>query len=68
MELLNDVHSGLNPTPVAAVAHPRCLADLKLLVGRAARDGRPVSLAGGRHAMGASVPVRLLRGAKTTLN
>ncbi len=53
MKLLNDVHSALNPTAVAAVARPRCLADLKSLVRRAAVEGRAISLAGGRHAMGA---------------
>ena len=49
---VNDIHSRLNRTRVAAVVKPRSLAELRELVRRAGREGRPVSIAGGRHAMG----------------
>ena len=50
--LLNDVHSKLNPTQVAEVVPVDSLAALRGAVRRAARAGRAVSIAGGRHAMG----------------
>ncbi|MDP9364688.1 MAG: FAD-binding oxidoreductase [Chloroflexota bacterium] len=50
--VVNDVHSGLNPTRVLRVERPRSATDLGAAVGAARRDGRPVSIAGGRHAMG----------------
>jgi FAD/FMN-containing dehydrogenase len=50
--IVNDIHSQLNATRVAAVAKPRSIDELQALV-RAARDRRQrVSVAGGRHAMG----------------
>jgi FAD/FMN-containing dehydrogenase len=49
---LNDVHSRLNATVVREVAQPATLAELRLLIGRAARENLSVSISGGRHAMG----------------
>jgi FAD/FMN-containing dehydrogenase len=49
---VNDVHSKLNPTSVARIARPDSTEALAALVRGAARDGRPLCLAGGRHAMG----------------
>lgn len=49
---LNDVHSGLNETRVSHVEVPRTVDELAAVL-RSARDtGRPVSVSGGRHAMG----------------
>jgi FAD/FMN-containing dehydrogenase len=49
---LNDIHSQLNRTRVLRVETPSSVEALADIVGRAAREGRPVSIAGGRHAMG----------------
>jgi FAD/FMN-containing dehydrogenase len=49
---LNDIHSGLNSTPIAEVARPRSTAEVQVVVGVARRRGLPISVAGGRHAMG----------------
>ena len=49
---LNDVHSGLNPTPVRGVHRPGSLAQLQTLVREAGRAGEALSVAGARHAMG----------------
>ncbi|RPH77193.1 MAG: FAD-binding oxidoreductase, partial [Nitrospiraceae bacterium] len=51
--LLNDVHSGLNPTTVRGVSPVRSSEDIQRVVGRAVRDRTGISVAGGRHAMGA---------------
>ncbi|MCE2647085.1 MAG: FAD-binding oxidoreductase [Burkholderiaceae bacterium] len=51
--VLNDVHSALNPTPVRRVERPRTLDELRSLVHRARSEGFGLSVAGGRHAMGA---------------
>lgn len=50
--VLNDVHSQLNATEVAQIAHPQSLPDLQAAIRRARAEGLPVSVAGGRHAMG----------------
>ena len=50
--LLNDVHSGLNPTTVRDVISVRSVQDIQRTIERAMRDQRGVSVAGGRHAMG----------------
>src|SRR5687767_13824535 len=50
--VLNDVHSRLNPTRVAEVVRPTTLDEFCAAVRRAAGEGRAVSIAGGRHAMG----------------
>ena len=51
--LLNDVHSGLNPTTVRDVIPVRSSEDIQRVIERAMREERGVSVAGGRHAMGA---------------
>lgn len=51
-ELVNDVHSALNPTWVEAVERPRSLVELQKLVYRVGQQGRALSIAGGRHSMG----------------
>jgi FAD/FMN-containing dehydrogenase len=52
MPLLNDVHSALNPTDVACIERPATVGELQELVRASARASRPLSCAGGRHAMG----------------
>lgn len=49
---VNDVHSKLNPTHVHRIQTPRSIEELAACVRRAAREGRQVIAAGGRHAMG----------------
>lgn len=49
---LNDVHSQLNPTNVARVAHPTTLEGLLEVVQQATRSSMSLSVAGSRHAMG----------------
>jgi FAD/FMN-containing dehydrogenase len=49
---VNDIHSALNPTRVAAILQPRSAAGLCGIVADAARRGVPVAVCGGRHAMG----------------
>jgi FAD/FMN-containing dehydrogenase len=50
--IVNDVHSQLNETRVAAIVKPRTVDELSQAIVRARRDGRAVAVAGGRHAMG----------------
>ena len=50
--LVNDVHSQLNPTWVSHIVAAESVAQVQAAVIVAARDGRPICLAGGRHAMG----------------
>jgi len=50
--IVNDVHSQLNPTSIAAIDTPRSVAELQESVARAARAGKRIAIAGGRHAMG----------------
>jgi FAD/FMN-containing dehydrogenase len=49
---VNDLHSALNPTRVARVVSPSARSELGDIVRAAAREGRAISIAGGRHAMG----------------
>ena len=49
---VNDVHSQLNRTRVYALVQPTSAADVQHVIRAARRDGRAVSIAGGRHAMG----------------
>jgi FAD/FMN-containing dehydrogenase len=51
-ELVNDVHSRLNPTAIAEVVRPRSLEELQAAVRSAAANRRPLAVCGGRHAMG----------------
>jgi len=50
---VNDVHSQLNRTRVAAVVTPDSTAAIQAIVRQARADRRAISIAGGRHAMGA---------------
>ena len=50
--LVNDVHSQLNATRVAAIVKPLSLDELGSAVAAARSAGTPVAIAGGRHAMG----------------
>jgi FAD/FMN-containing dehydrogenase len=49
---VNDVHSHLNPTLVRAIARPDSIGGVQAVVRAARSEGRAVSIAGGRHAMG----------------
>jgi FAD/FMN-containing dehydrogenase len=50
--LVNDVHSRLNETAVDEVVPVDSLESIGAALARARRAGKPVSIAGGRHAMG----------------
>ena len=50
--LVNDIHSQLNPTRVQGISQPRSLEDVQSIVRAARKDGKVISVAGGRHAMG----------------
>jgi len=50
--LVNDVQSQLNATRVNRIAPAHSVDDLRAAVKRAKVEGRSVSIAGGRHAMG----------------
>ena len=50
--IVNDIHSQLNETRVAAIVKPRHIDELRAAVIAAARARRAISIAGGRHAMG----------------
>ncbi|MCP4204904.1 MAG: FAD-dependent oxidoreductase, partial [bacterium] len=50
--VLNDVHSKPNRTRVASVARPSSLDELTAAIGDGSNRELPVSIAGGRHAMG----------------
>jgi FAD/FMN-containing dehydrogenase len=49
---VNDVQSQLNATRVHEIRTPRSIDDIQIALRDAKRQGRAVSLAGGRHAMG----------------
>ena len=49
---VNDVHSQLNRTRVAAVTRPTSVRELQAAVRHAREKGLPLSICGGRHAMG----------------
>ena len=50
--LCNDIHSKLNSTRVAEVIHPRNESDVVNAIARAKELRKPISICGGRHAMG----------------
>lgn len=50
--LVNDVHSQLNLTRVDRIVKPRTVADVQAAIAAARAEGKSVSIAGGRHAMG----------------
>ncbi|MDP9178000.1 MAG: FAD-binding oxidoreductase [Gemmatimonadota bacterium] len=49
---VNDVHSHLNPSRVHAILRPQTTDAVQAAVRTAMTDGRALSVAGGRHAMG----------------
>ena len=49
---VNDTHSGLNRTAVSRVLEPRTVENVARVVRRSRSEGRPLAVAGGRHAMG----------------
>jgi FAD/FMN-containing dehydrogenase len=49
---VDDVHSGLNRTRVHAIVRPASVDEVRDALATASRDGRGVSIAGSRHAMG----------------
>src|SRR5438034_8054409 len=50
--VVNDIHSQLNATRVSRVVKPASADAVVQLVRSAGQEGRPLSIAGGRHAMG----------------
>jgi FAD/FMN-containing dehydrogenase len=50
--VVNDVQSQLNATRVHRVAQPTSIEEIQAALHNARREGRAVSVAGGRHAMG----------------
>jgi FAD/FMN-containing dehydrogenase len=50
--VVNDVHSGLNPTRVAATIRVDSERTIARAIDAATRRGAPICIAGGRHAMG----------------
>lgn len=51
-EIVNDIHSELNETVVKEIVPVTSPEDVQRAIRRATREGLPVSIAGGRHAMG----------------
>lgn len=49
---VNDIHSQLNPTIVDRILPVDSLASIQAAIAAARREDKPVSIAGGRHAMG----------------
>jgi FAD/FMN-containing dehydrogenase len=49
---VNDIHSQLNPTRVHRMIRPQSLEGIQEAVRSARGEGRPISIAGGMHAMG----------------
>src|SRR6187549_932455 len=49
---VNDVQSQLNVTRVHEIRQPRSIDEMQIALREAQRQGRGVSVAGGRHAMG----------------
>jgi FAD/FMN-containing dehydrogenase len=52
MPTVNDIHSALNETDVARIAPVDSLQAVQQVLAAARAEGAPVSIAGGRHAMG----------------
>jgi FAD/FMN-containing dehydrogenase len=50
--VVNDIHSQLNATHVAGIIKPGDVDALRAAIVRARAEGKSVSIAGGRHAMG----------------
>jgi FAD/FMN-containing dehydrogenase len=52
MVTVNDIHSELNETAIDEIVAVESHGDVQQAVARAAAEGKPVAIAGGRHAMG----------------
>jgi FAD/FMN-containing dehydrogenase len=50
--LVNDVHTGLNPTWVASISRPTSVAEVQNLVKDCGKHSRVISVSGSRHATG----------------
>src|SRR4029079_11483765 len=50
---VNDIHSQLNATRVSRIVKPLSTSDLRATILTARSEGRAISIAGGRHSMGA---------------
>jgi FAD/FMN-containing dehydrogenase len=50
--VVNDVHSKLNETRVRRVVSPDSIEAIQAIIRQARAEGRAISIAGGRHAMG----------------
>lgn len=50
--VLNDVHSQLNPTTVDKVFYPKDTDNIVKIILKAKKENKPVSISGGKHAMG----------------
>jgi FAD/FMN-containing dehydrogenase len=50
--LVNDVHTGLNPTWVASISRPTSVNDVQSLVKECAKHSRTISISCSRHATG----------------
>lgn len=51
--VVNDAHTRLNITHVESIVYPDSLDTIHKTIGKAHRDGKKISVAGARHAMGA---------------
>jgi FAD/FMN-containing dehydrogenase len=51
-QIVNDVHSQLNETRVNRIVTPQSAQEVQAIVQQARKEGRAISIAGGRHAMG----------------
>lgn len=49
---VNDIHSQLNRTLVTKIVQPKSLEELKKIIEEAGKQGKGISITGGRHAMG----------------
>ena len=52
-QLVNDIHSQLNPTSVSKIIQVDSLQDIREVIVEAHQQGKAISIAGKRHAMGA---------------
>lgn len=50
--VVNDIHSQLNRTVVDSIISPRSIGDIQTTIATAKSRRKPISIAGGRHAMG----------------
>ncbi len=50
--LVNDIHSGLNETKVRNILYPKSIMDIQKIIREAREQRLPISITGGRHAMG----------------